>query len=145
MTVEMTAIVQGNIPAHRLVCLTRPADADDNTIYIRLAKERERPDFYSRQELKDGVEVVVNIKGKPIWMAEAAEDIPAGYSIEAGPDGKVVKMATNPAGASGHETTIGYTLHSVKAGETVQFVNNYKVTSHWFDRVNTVVDGGGSA
>lgn len=140
MTVKLTAIVQGDIPAHRLVCLTRPTDADDNTIYIRLAMERERPDFYSREELKDGAEVPVTIKGNPVWMAEAAEDIPAGYSIEAGPDGKVVKMATNPAGAPGHEATIGYTLHAVKAGEVVKFMNKYKITPYWFDRVNTVVN-----
>lgn len=109
MMVKTAATVVGDIPANRLVCLMRPSGADENTIYIRLAKERERPDFFSHQELKDGEEVVVSIKNNPAWTAEAAEDIPAGHSVEAGPDGKVVKMATNPTGQAGHETTIGYT------------------------------------
>ena len=144
MSTQLKAVVQGDIPANRLVCLTRPADADDNTIYIRLAMERERPDFFSLEDLSDGKEVDVNIKNNPTWKAEAAEDIPAGYSIEAGPDGKVVKMATNPAGAPGHEATIGYTLHAVKAGEVAKFVKNYKIAALWFDRVNAAIDGGGA-
>src|SRR5690554_5898028 len=106
--------------------------------------ERERPDFFSLEDLSDGKEVDVNIKNNPTWKAEAAEDIPAGYSIEAGPDGKVVKMATNPAGAPGHEATIGYTLHAVKAGEVAKFVKNYKIAALWFDRVNAAIDGGGA-
>lgn len=131
-------MVQGAIPANRLLCLTRPAESDDSKIYIRLANEKERPDFFSTRDLEDGEEITINIKGSQTWAAEAAEDIPAGISLSTSADGKVSKMI---AGDTETESYIGYSLHAVKAGERVQFVRNYKISNQWIDEVNAGVGG----
>lgn len=124
MTFQFKAIASEKIPAYRLLCL-RGAGSDDGSIaYIRLALAKERPDFFSREEIADGKEITVTIKGNKVWEAEAGEDIPAGTSIVTGEGGKVYEM-NNVDVDSG--STIGYTLHEVKAGEVAKFVNVYKV------------------
>lgn len=124
MAVVFEAIATETIPAYRLLCLVRPEGADDDKIYIRLAKPDERPDFYSLQDLQEGQTVTVRITENKIWQVEMAEDIPAGTSIATGPEGKGVHMSNTDVDAN---TTVGYTLHAAKAGEVVKFVHIYKV------------------
>lgn len=137
---KTVAIVQEDIPAYRLLCLVRPTGAEDGLAYVRLAFAKESPDFYSKGTLKQGQKVVAAIKGNPIWEAEAAEDIPAGISLAPVDGGKVEAMG--PAG--GEHTLIGYSLHSAKAGESVQFVRNYKVDPAFLDSVSGGGGGGSS-
>ena len=124
MAVVLKAIATEPIPAYRLLCLNRPEGADDDKIYIRLAKPDERPDFYSFQELQEGQTVTIRITEDKIWQVEMEEDIPAGTSIATGPEGKGVHMSNVDVDA---KATIGYTLHAAKAGEVVKFVHIYKV------------------
>ena len=113
------AVVHEDIPKNRLVCLagigTVP-DRDPSTVYLRLAREEELPDFVATRDLQAGEVVTVNITGSPQWTAEAAEDILAGTLVTTAEGGKV----QNHKGR--HVQWIGYSTHSAKAGELVTFV-----------------------
>jgi len=121
---KLTAYAVEDIPANRLVCLVRPTDAEEDKIYIRLAKSDERPDFYSKRDITAGEEVAVELEDSPVWMVEMADDIPAGTSISTGPEGRAVHMSNSEVMA---KSTIGYTLNAAKAGEVVKFRHIYKV------------------
>lgn len=135
-TTKISAIVHGDIPKNRLVCLTKPEGIEDESIYIRLAKAKERPDFVSTEDLSDGQEASIEIKGSPIWEAEAQEDIPAGVTIATADEGKVkLGRFTSPI----EEVGIGYSIHSAKAGEKIKFVRKYVVNEAWLDKVNQLI------
>lgn len=137
---SIRAIASEAIPKNRLLCLTKTG-VPDNEIHLRLAKAKERPDFFTRKELAKDDEVGISIQGNPVWQAEAAEDIPAGISLSTADGGKVAKMV---AGDTNTESYIGYSLHAAKEGEVVKFVRNYKVSNEWIDHVNTSIGGGGT-
>lgn len=121
---KFKATAVGDIPKNRLVCLTRPSDGEANKIYIRLAMAEEVADFVSSDDITDGDEVQVTIKNEPIWAVEAAEDIVAGVSVVTDDEGKL-KTKTEVSSPA----TMGYTLHSAKAGEVVKYNRIYKVVN----------------
>src|SRR5690606_27172519 len=90
-------------------------DRDPDTIYLRLAREEELPDFVTTRALTAGETVTVEIKGSPYWTVEAAEDIWAGTLVTTAADGR---LQTFKNGVQ----YIGYSTHSAKAGELVTFV-----------------------
>src|SRR5690606_26528721 len=126
MAVVFEAIATETIPAYRLLCLVRPEGADDDKIYIRLAKPDERPDFYSLQNLQEGQTVTVRITENKIWQVAVAEYIPAGTSVATCTEEKGFHMSNAVVDAN---ATVGYTLQAAKAGEVVKFVHIYKLKS----------------
>lgn len=114
---KIKAIAHEDISKGRLACLTVKGREDDNEVRIRLAKESEQPDFYSKADISEGEEVNVSITGDNIWQAEAAEDIRAGVSIGCSGNGLVVESLSKDA-----PLNIGYSIHSAKEGEIVTYV-----------------------
>jgi len=114
---KIKAIAHEDISKGRLVCLTVVGREDDNEVRIRLAKESEQPDFYSKTDISEGEEVNVSITGDNIWQAEAAEDIRAGVSIGCSGNGLVTESLSKDS-----PLNIGYSIHSAKEGEIVTYV-----------------------
>lgn len=108
----MIAVAQGDIPRNRLLVL-EGATEDGNKVIIRLAGPGEPANFVSRQDIKDGQEVTVSIKGNPVWAAEAGGNISAGDLLAVDADGKVV--ADDAGGA-------GYSIQAASEGELARFV-----------------------
>lgn len=124
---EIFAVATEDLPADRLLCLERPKDGDEETVYVRLSRPGERPDFHTTRAIKEGEKFRVRITDSKFWKAEAGEDLEAGVSVEPGADGKLLRI-DNPE--SGGIATIGYTLHAAKAGEPVKFTALYKVAQY---------------
>lgn len=114
---KIKAIAHEDISKGRLVCLTVNGREDDNEVRIRLAKESEQPDFYSKADISEGEEVNVSITGDNIWQAEAAEDIRAGVSIGCSGNGLVAESLSEDS-----PLNIGYSIHSAKEGEIITYV-----------------------
>src|SRR5690606_6170063 len=92
LSMKFSALVHEDIPANRLVCLGgigSVPDRDPETVYLRLAREGELPDFVATRALTAGETVTVEIKGSPYWTAEAAEDIWAGTLVTTAEGGRV--------------------------------------------------------
>jgi len=126
LSMKFSALVHEDIPANRLVCLGgigSVPDRDPETVYLRLAREGELPDFVATRALTAGETVTVEIKGSPYWTAEAAEDIWAGTLVTTAEGGKVQNFKTSLV------QYIGFSTHSAKAGELVTFVR--KPGLHW--------------
>lgn len=121
---EVFAVATEDLPADRLLCLVRPKGGDEGTVYVRLTKPGERPDFHTTRAIKEGEKFRVRVTDSKFWKAEAGEDLEAGVSVEPGADGKLLRMG-NPE--SEGIATIGYTLHAAKSGEPVKFTAVYKV------------------
>lgn len=109
----MIAVAQGNIPRSRLLVLEGPVKGEEDKVIIRLAKAGEYADFVSRQDIADGQEVAVSIKGNPVWSVEAGGNISAGDSLAVVADGRVVADA---------EGSAGYSIQAVAEGEVARFV-----------------------
>lgn len=107
------------IPAHRLVVLTRKGGTDLDEIRIRLATEGEAPDFISKRDMGKDEIVTIEIKNRDIWTAEAAEDIRMGVSVGCTEEGKLVESMKEE-----DPPKIGYTIRSAKAGETVDYIRS---------------------
>jgi|SRR5690625_1653585 len=124
---EIFAVATEDLPANRLLCLVRPKDGDEKSVYVGLAGPGHRPDFHTTRAIKEGEKFRIRIMNNKFWKAEAGEDLEAGVSVEPGADGKLLRI-DNPE--SGGIATIGYTLHAAKAGEPVKFKSLYKVAQY---------------
>lgn len=131
--VRYKGVAVEDIPANRLVCLagiqTVP-DRDPSTVYLRLAREAEQPDFVSSRAIKAGETVTVTIMGLSHWKAEAAEDVWAGTLVTTAEGGKVQNFKSHQVQYIGHST------HSAKAGELVTIARKAGVI------LNSVLDTG---
>lgn len=113
-----------DIPANRLLALGginsegNPEEGWD-TIYIKLSELGWIPDLVTSKELESGSFVNVSITNKPVWNVEAAQRLPAGTLVMCDEEGRV-KSYTPSQG-----NHIGYTTHSVEAGEVVEIVRKY--------------------
>lgn len=118
------AKVVENIPANRLVALggvNREGNMEEGweTVYLIPSQLGWIPDMVTTNELEEGSFVDVSIKDSPIWKVEASEDLPAGTLVQCDVDGRVKHYVP----ADGNH--VGYTTHSVVAGEVVSFVRKY--------------------
>src|SRR5690554_3945078 len=138
MSKEFNTIADGVIRANRLIMLTKPADAEPDTIYIRTAQEGVTPEFVSTREIATGDTVKVRISNEDTWKVEAGADIAAGDLLSVAQYGKIVPKETlaNPSAE-----VIGYALHSGANGDIVEFVRLRKVNPDWAAKV----EGGGTA
>lgn len=116
------ALAYEAIPKNRLVALTQAGKTEeDDRIRIRLSIEgEEAPDFVSTSDLAEGDEVTVTITNKISWDVEAGEDIRSGVSVGIGTEGKLVEAV------DGAVPMIGYSTHSAKTGEVINYVRNVK-------------------
>lgn len=123
MSVQVKAIVEGDIPAHRLLWLYNSPDGE--TMRLGLPKERGNyVDFVSTRDLSDGEEVTVSIRNnKRIWVVEAATKISVGANVAANTDGRVGSYTSAPI-------RIGYALNAGQEGDLIQIVINPKVYWH---------------
>lgn len=108
---RMKAIAQGAIPKNRLLVL-EGTNEDGSKAVIRLANAGENAHFISKQDIEDGQEVTITIKGNPIWAAEAGGEISVGDIVAVSDDGKVV--ADNDGS--------GYAVEAAEEGDLVHFV-----------------------
>ena len=113
-----------NIPAHRLLALGG-VNSEENieegweTIYIKPAELGWIPDFVTNNELEEGSFVNVSISNNPVWKVEAAQNLPAGTLVMCDEEGRVKDYKPDEG------NHIGYTTHSVAAGEVVEIVRKY--------------------
>ena len=123
MSVQVKAIVEGDIPAHRLLWLYNSPDGE--TMRLGLPKERGNyVDFVSTRDLFDGEEVTVSIRSdKRIWIVEAATEIAVGANVAADTDGRVGSYTSAPI-------RIGYALNAGQEGDLIQIVRHPKVYWH---------------
>ena len=113
-----------NIPANRLLALggiNSEGNPDEGweTIYLKTSKLGWIPDFVTNSELEKDTFVNVTIKDNPIWRVEASERLPAGTAVMCDSDGRVKHYVPSEG------NHIGYTTHSVEAGEVVDIVRKY--------------------
>lgn len=108
---KMKAIAQGAIPKNRLLVLEGTTE-DGSKAIIRLANAGESADFISKQDIEDGQEVTITIKGNPVWAAEAGGEIAVGDMVGVAAGGKVV----TDAGGS------GYAVQAAVEGDLARFV-----------------------
>jgi len=118
------AKVTQDIPANRLIGLggiNTEGDPEEGweTVYLILSRKGWIPDLVSTSDLEKDSVVNVTIKNNPVWKVEAAEDLPAGTAVQCTEDGRVKHYVP----ADGNH--IGFTIHSVKAGEVVSIVRKY--------------------
>ena len=113
-----------NIPAHRLLALGG-VNSEENieegweTIYIKPAELGWIPDFVTNNELEEGSFVNVSISNNPVWKVEAAQNLPTGTLVMCDEEGRVKGYKPDEG------NHIGYTTHSVVAGEVVEIVRKY--------------------
>src|SRR5690625_6946869 len=89
------------------------------TVYLILSKKSWIPDLVSTSDLEKDSVVNVTIKNSPVWKVESSEDLPAGTLVQCDDDGRVKHYRPEDG------NHIGYTTHSVKEGEVVEFVRKY--------------------
>jgi len=119
MSVQVKAIVVGDIPAHRLLWLISSEDGE--TMRIKLPSKGGYPvDFVSTEPLEDGQEVTITITGSKIWRVEAGEKVAPGDNVYADEDGRI--MNNN----STYLHSVGYVLDAGEEGDIVRMVRNYK-------------------
>mgnify|MGYP001224195717 FL=1 len=120
---RVKAKVAGDIPAHRLLWLTK--SEDDETLGIKLPSEGGRPvDFVSTKPLEDGQEVTVTITGSQIWRVEAGEKVAPGDNVYADEDGRIISHNSN------YLHSVGYVLDAGEEGDIVRMVRNYKFVDY---------------
>lgn len=123
MTKFEAKVIQ-DIPANRLLALGG-INSEDNpeegweTIYLKPSELGWIPDFVTSEDLEEGSVLNVTIKNNPVWKVEASQKLPAGTLVMCDVDGRV--KSYNPSQGN----HIGYTTHSVKAGEVVEIVRKY--------------------
>lgn len=116
---KVVARVVGDIPANRLLWLYSSEDGKE--MLIGLPKERGNyADFISKQPLKDGQEVTVNITGDPIWTVEAGTRVDVGANVSVDTDGRVGSYTSSPI-------RVGYSLDYGEEGDLVRVVRHPKV------------------
>lgn len=128
---KITAIVYNDIPAHRLAALKGAGsdpDLDSNKIYIKAAELDTDPDFMVTKDLKAGDEVIVNIKGNPIWKAELAKDTRPGTLVSVNGDGKIATTNTRD-----HKRYIGFSIEGGKAGDVISYARKTGILSQALD------------
>ena len=120
---RVKAKVAGDIPAHRLLWLTK--SEDDETLGIKLPSEGGRPvDFVSTKPLEDGQEVTVTITNNKIWRVEAGEKVEPGANVYADEDGRIISHNSN------YLHSVGYVLDAGEEGDIVRMVRNYKFVDY---------------
>lgn len=115
------AKVLENIPANRLLALAG-VENDENgwdTILLKPSELGWIPDFVTNSELEEGSFVNVSVRDNPVWRVEAAQNLPAGTLVQCAEDGRVKDYRPDEG------NHIGYTTHSVVAGEVVEIVRKY--------------------
>lgn len=123
MTTFEAKVIQ-DIPANRLIALGG-VNSEGNpeegweTIYLKPSELGWIPDLVTSTNLKEDTFVNVSITNKPVWNVEASQNLPAGTLVQCDDDGRVKNY--NPADGN----HIGYTTHSVEAGEVVEIVRKY--------------------
>lgn len=123
MTIFKAKVTQ-DIPAHRLLGLggiNTEGDPEEGweTVYLILSKKGWIPDLVSTSELKKSDMVNVRIIGNEVWRVEASEDLPAGTLVQCDDDGRIKHYRPEDG------NHVGFTIHSVKAGEVVPIVRKY--------------------
>src|SRR5690625_2509169 len=123
MTTFKAKVIQ-DIPAYRLLALggvNSEGDPEEGweTIYIKTSELGWIPDLVTSGDLEEGSFVDVNIANKPVWNVEASQRLPAGTLVMCDDEGRV--KSYNPSQGN----HIGYTTHSVEAGEVVKIVRKY--------------------
>ena len=121
---KFEAKVTQNIPANRLIGLggiNTEGDPEEGweTVYLILSKKGWIPDLVSTSDLEKDSVVNVTIKSSPVWKVESSEDLPAGTLVQCDDDGRVKHYRPEDG------NHIGYTTHSVEAGEVVEIVRKY--------------------
>lgn len=123
MTTLRAKVIE-NIPANRLLALGG-FDSEGNpsegweTIYLKLPELGWIPDFVTNGELEEGSFVNVRIANNPVWRVESAQSLPAGTLVMCDEVGRVKDYRPNEG------SHIGFTTHSVEAGEVVSIVRKY--------------------
>src|SRR5690625_804690 len=113
-----------DIPANRLIALGginsegNPEEGWE-TIYLKASELGWIPDMVTSLELEKDSFVDVSIKNNPIWKVEASQNLPAGTLVMCDVDGRVKNY--NPSQGN----HIGYTTHSVEAGDVVSIDRKY--------------------
>jgi len=119
MSVQVQAIVEGDIPAYRLLWLINSEDGE--TMRIKLPSKGGTPvDFVSTKPLEDGQEVTVTITGSQIWRVEAGEKVAPGDNVYADEDGRIIVHNST------YLHSVGYVLDAGEEGNIVRMVRNYK-------------------
>lgn len=135
---KFDAIVTEDVPAHRLMYLTRP-EGNPDVVHLKMSTETGSPEFVSTRELAAGERVIVRITNSPTWTVEAGEDVEAGVPVVSGPGGVVVRdtrgNVDNPSG-------VGYTIKAAKQGDLVEVVRFSRPNLQWAKKVNQAIDGG---
>lgn len=129
---EIKAKVVGDIPANRLVILTRPKENLD-MIHIKLSDELNSPEFVSTRDLKDGEVVSISLTIKKIWEVEVGENIEAGVPVVSGKGGKIVR---DIRGNKENPAWVGYTVESGEEGDIVKMVRRDTISLPWGIDVN---------
>src|SRR5690625_676884 len=123
MTKFEAKVIQ-DIPANRLLALGG-INSEDNpeegweTIYLKPSELGWIPDFVTSEDLEEGSVLNVTIKNNPAWKVESSEALPAGTLVQCDGDGRVKHYRPEDG------NHIGYTTHSVEAGEVVEIVRKY--------------------
>lgn len=118
MAVKFKAIVQGDVPANRLMVLG--GRTDEGVITVKVADNIRAADFVSNRALTDGEETEVELKdGVNIWEVEAHKDMVTGTWVVCREGGTVGQRS----GTFGeHTEEIGFTIEPAVAGEVVKVV-----------------------
>ena len=118
------AKVLQDIPANRLLALAGVNSNNDfeegwETVYLKLSELGWIPDFVTNTNLEEDVFVNVSVRDNPVWKVEAAQNLPAGTLVMCDEAGRVKDYRPDEG------NHIGYTTHSVQAGEVVEIVRKY--------------------
>lgn len=118
MAVKFKAIVQGDVPANRLMILG--GRTDEGVIKVRVADNTAAADFVSNRALTDGEETEVTLKdGVNIWEVEALRDMDTGTWVVCREGGTVAQRSVT---FGEHTEEIGFTIEPAVAGEVVKVV-----------------------
>lgn len=137
MAVKFKAIVQGDVPANRLMVLEGRTDEGDIT--VKVADNDSAADFVSNRALTDGEETEVTLKdGVNIWEVEAHKDMVTGAWVVCREGGTVGQRS----GTFGeHTEEIGFTIEPAISGEVVKVVRRESLANGFAaDLVNKVND-----
>src|SRR5699024_4622375 len=118
MAVKFKAIVQGDVPANRLMVLG--CRTDELVIKVIVADNISAADFVSNLALTEGEETEVDLKDDVnIWEVEAHKDMATGTWVVCREGGTVGQRS----GTFGeHTEEIGFTIEPAVAGEVVKVV-----------------------
>ena len=136
MAVKFKAIVQGDVPANRLMVLGGRTDEGDIT--VKVADNDSAADFVSNRALTDGEETEVTLKdGVNIWEVEAHKDMDTGVWVVCREDGTVGQRSST---FGEHAEEIGFTIEPAVAGEVVKVVRRESLANGFatdlVDKVN---------